>query len=112
MSGARVTWSAEVLTWPGVTDITSNLDQAVADLRWSRDIDDIGYDYTPGAGTVTFRLLVRYGITEVVVKGYAEAALWHCLPPAGLGLSGRDVGGHMVANLRFRRWPDAFQWWP
>ena len=68
MSGAWVTWPADVLTWPGVTDITPHLDAAVEALRWHRDIDDARYDYTPGARTVTFHLLVHYGITETPVR--------------------------------------------
>lgn len=110
MSGAWVTWPAEVPTWPGVTDITPNLDAAVEALRWHRDIDDATHDYTPGAATVTFRLLVRYGITETPVRGYARNALHRHLPPVGLGL-GRDIGDHIIATLRFPYWPTHFQWW-
>jgi hypothetical protein len=32
VTGAWVTWSAQVLTWPGITDITDNLGHAVRDL--------------------------------------------------------------------------------
>jgi hypothetical protein len=105
VTGAWVTWPAEVLTWPGVTDITPQLDQAVEALRWHRDIVDAGYHYTPGAPTVALGLWVRWGITEVPTKGYARAALNRCLPPVGLGLGRRDVGPHIVATLRLDWWP-------
>jgi hypothetical protein len=112
VSGAWVTWPADVLTWPGVTDITPQLDQAIAALRWHRDIADGRYDYTAAASAVTFHLRVRWGITEVPTKGYASAALHQCLPPVGLGLHRRDVGGHIVATLRLAWWPTDFDWWP
>lgn len=112
MSGAWVTWPADVLTRPDVSDITPHLDAAMEALRWHRDIADAGYDYTPGARTVTLRLLVRWGITEVPTKGYAQAALRQCLPPVGLGVGRRDVGGHIVATLKLDWWPSDFDWWP
>lgn len=111
MSGAWVTWTADVLTFPGITDVTPNLDRAVTALTWSRDIDAATYDYAPGAHTVAFRLHVRYGITEIPVKGWAQAALRDCLPAVGLGLDTSHVGPHMAARLRFRPWPDDFDWW-
>jgi hypothetical protein len=49
VTGAWVTWSADLLTWPGIDDITENLDQAVEALCWERDVDDACYVYTPGA---------------------------------------------------------------
>ena len=112
MSGAWVTWPADLATWPGVTDITPQLDAAVDALRWHRDIADATYDYTPGAHTVTLRLLVRWRITEVPTKGYAHAALHQCLPPVGLGLGRQNVGGHIVASLRLDWWPSEFDRWP
>jgi hypothetical protein len=59
VTGAWVTWPADVLTRPDIADITPHLDAAVEALRWHRDIIDATYDYTPGARTVTLRLLVR-----------------------------------------------------
>lgn len=112
MSGAWVTWTADVLTWPGVDDITPNLEHAVEALRQERDIDDASYDYTPGASTVTLHVRIRYGITEVIVKRFAHDALRACLPPTGLGTNNRHVGPHMRATLRFSWWPESFRWWP
>lgn len=111
MTGAWVTWSADVLTWPGVDDITNNLDDAVRALCRERDVEDAIYEYTPGAGTVTFHVLVRWGITEVVAKRQAHDALRACLPPVGLGTNNRHVGPHMRATLRFSWWPESFRWW-
>jgi hypothetical protein len=110
MTGAWVSWSADVLTWPGVDDITTNLDRAVEAMSWQDDVYESRYDYTPGDRTVTFHILVRWGITEVVAKRQAIDALRASLPPAGLGMNGRHVGPHIVATLRFSWWPDAFRW--
>jgi hypothetical protein len=107
---AWVTWSADVLTFPGVHDITANLDRAVELLARSRDVDAASHDYRPGARRVRFRLRVRYGISELPVKGSAKDALWQCLPGCGLGLDTRHVGPHMAARLRLECWPDDFDW--
>jgi hypothetical protein len=65
----------------------------------------------PGATTVTFYLLVRWGISEPPVAGCARAALRQCLPYAGLAVNCRDTGPRIVGTLRFAYWPAAFNWW-
>jgi hypothetical protein len=111
VSGAWVTWPARIRTWRSVTDITPNLDHAVAQLRSHRHLTDAAHHYTPGATTVTFHLLVHWGITEPIVAGSARIALRQCIPTARLGLSHRHTGPHIDGTLRFPYWPTAFHWW-
>jgi hypothetical protein len=111
VTGAWVTWSGDVLTWPGVDDITPNLNQAVAAMPWRDDVDDARYDYTPGAPRVVFHILVRWGITEVVAKRQAIDALRACLPPAGIATPRDHIGPHTVATIHLEWWPDEFRWW-
>jgi hypothetical protein len=111
MTGCWVSWSADITTPPGISDLGPYLPRAAAALKEHRDVDDATYQYLPGSATVTFVLRVHWGITEVVAKRQASDALHDQLPLAGFDT--RRSGPPFqppVAWLHFDWWPSSFQW--
>jgi hypothetical protein len=111
MSGCWVTWLADIAVRAEVRDITPYLAAGVAALSDHPDIDDADYEHDAASATVSFTLLVRYGISEVFVRRQALDALHDCLPPLGFATSRHTrVLPAPVAWLQFSRWPTDFSW--
>jgi hypothetical protein len=91
VTGAWVTWPAELLTRPDITDITTHLDEAMAALRWHPDIVDARYQYTLSynsstiaADTAELRLAGPAGMSWTVhatadpaLLGLLDGDHWH-----------------------------------
>jgi hypothetical protein len=111
MSGCWVTWTAAISIRQDILDVDPYLAQAVAALRQHRDVDDARYEYDPRSGTLSFVLLVRHGITEVIAKRQASDALHGCLPHAGFATSrSHRPFQSPIALLRFDWWPTSVDW--
>jgi hypothetical protein len=111
MSGCWVTWQADIRTRPDITDIETDLDQAIYLLWQHRDVNDAYHRYDPATHTVTFDVRVRYGISEVLVRRLASTALRQALRGTGFAVAGLwPTSPDAIARLRFTPWPQAFTW--
>lgn len=110
MSGAWVTWAADIRTRPDITDLEGKLDQTIYRLWQHRDVDDAYYEHDPDRYVVTFVVRIRYGITEVIVRQLAYRALHDALQWTGFALPHGWTTAQPHAWLRFTAWPQAFTW--